>query len=225
MRIFSLKNYSFTTKVILSFFIFISLFMLIRFILIVPKIEAGSFNKEINTITNSLQMIKEQLNITSEAIIMQSNFEKSLRKKTIENELKKLDLETKNLSRKHLIEKIKKNPIINSCSYQIIYSDVHHEKFKHSGRFKQNDLFSKNNTDILKQWYKYQTNNKSWNFRTQNYFFYNYPFQNNDLLLCIACGRFDLNPNHVNFGESLKQHVRTNLLIDPSLKSTKVALF
>lgn len=119
MKILSLKNYSFTTKIILTFFMFVIIFMSIRFILIVPKVEQESLNDEIEHINKFLLITKEQIKIMSDVLENSSNFEKKLIKEEIENEIKKLDLKSKDLSLNEIINLIKDNTIINYCSYNI----------------------------------------------------------------------------------------------------------
>ena len=103
MKILSLKNYSFTTKIILTFFMFVIIFMSIRFILIVPKVEQESLNDEIEHINKFLLITKEQIKIMSDVLENSSNFEKKLIKEEIENEIKKLDLKSKDLSLNEII--------------------------------------------------------------------------------------------------------------------------
>lgn len=225
MKIFSLKNYSFTTKIILTFFIFVIIFMSIRFILIVPKIEQESLNSEIESITRTLLITKDQIKIMDDVLEVQSSFEEKLVKERIEDEIKKLTLKSKELNQEGIIDLINKNLIINYCSYTISKKDFYFEKIKKDRNGEEENFFDKNDINILNQWNEYKLENKSKKFIARDYFFYNNKIQSIDLMLSVACSQNDLNPNYGNLKKYIKENIRTNLLIDSTIKNTKVALF
>lgn len=225
MKIFSLKNYSFTTKIILTFFIFVIIFMSIRFILIVPKVEQESLNDEIENINKFLLITKEQIKIMSDVLENSSNFEKKLIKEEIENEIKKLDSKSKDLSPNEIINLIKNNTIINYCSYNIQSNEFFYEKLNKNRADEEENFFDKNNNKIFKNWIEYKLKNKSKKFIPMDYQFYNYKMDSSNLLLSIQCSENDFNPNFGGLKGKIKEKINSNLLIDSTLKKTKFALF
>ncbi len=225
MKILSLKNYSFTTKIILTFFIFVIIFMSIRFILIVPKVEQESLNDEIENIHKFLLITKEQIKIMSDVLENSSNFEKKLVKEEIENEIKKLDLKSKDLSLNEIINLIKDNTIINYCSYNIQSNEFFYEKLNKNRADEEENFFDKNNNKIFKSWIEYKLKNKSKKFIPMDYQFYNYKIDSSNLLLSIQCSENDFNPNIGKLKGKIKEKINSNLLIDSTLKKTKFALF
>ena len=225
MKILSLKNYSFTTKIILTFFIFVIIFMSIRFILIVPKVEQESLNDEIENIHKFLLITKEQIKIMSDVLENSSNFEKKLIKEEIENEIKKLDLKSKDLSLNEIINLIKDNTIINYCSYNIQSNEFFYEKLNKNRADEEENFFDKNNNKIFKSWIEYKLKNKSKKFIPMDYQFYNYKIDSLNLLLSVQCSENDFNPNLGRLKGKIKEKINSNLLIDSTLKKTKFALF
>lgn len=225
MKIFSLKNYSFTTKIILTFFIFVIIFMSIRFILIVPKVEQESLNDEIEHINKFLLITKEQIKIMSDVLENSSNFEKKLIKEEIENEIKKLDSKSKDLSPNEIINLIKDNTIINYCSYNIQSNEFFYEKLNKNRADEKENFFDKNNNKTFKSWIEYKLKNKSKKFIPMDYQFYNYKIDSLNLLLSIQCSENDFNPNLGRLKGKIKEKINSNLLIDSTLKKTKFALF
>ena len=225
MKILSLKNYSFTTKIILTFFIFVIIFMSIRFILIVPKVEQESLNDEIENINKFLLITKEQIKIMSDVLENSSNFEKKLIKEEIENEIKKLDLKSKDLSLNEIINLIKDNTIINYCSYNIQSNEFFYEKLNKNRADEEENFFDKNNNKIFKSWIEYKLKNKSKKFIPMDYQFYNYKIDSLNLLLSVQCSENDFNPNLGRLKGKIKEKINSNLLIDSTLKKTKFALF
>lgn len=225
MKILSLKNYSLTTKIILTFFIFVIIFMSIRFILIVPKVEQESLNDEIEHINKFLLITKEQIKIMSDVLENSSNFEKKLIKEEIENEIKKLDSKSKDLSLNEIINLIKDNTIINYCSYNIQSDEFFYEKLNKNRADEEENFFDKNNNKIFKNWIEYKLKNKSKKFIPMDYQFYNYKIDSSNLVLSIQCSENDFNPNFGGLKGKIKEKINSNLLIDSTLKKTKFALF
>ncbi len=220
MKILSLKSYSFSTKVILSLFLFILFFKLIKTTLTAPKIENNHLNTEIEYITKTLLMTKEQVQIIAKSLKMQSELEIDLLKKSIENDIKSFDLGINDSTKeKEIIEIFEKSIIPNYCSYKISSDNVNLKKLK------ENDYFIKNNIQILEKWLTNKIGNKDKSFKEKDYLFYNYKFKNHNFLLEIGCNYSTLNPNHMNFEKSLKEHLHTNLLVDSNFDSTKTAVF
>ena len=87
-KLFNFNYYSFSTKVVFSLFLFIIFFKLIKITLTSPKIENNFLNTEIDYITRSLLITKEQIQIIAKSLKMQSELEVNLLKKSIENDVK-----------------------------------------------------------------------------------------------------------------------------------------
>jgi two-component system, sensor histidine kinase PdtaS len=225
MKIFRLKNYSFTTKIILTFFIFVSIFMSIRFILIIPKIEQESLNQEISYINRFLIITKKQLKIVTDVLEMQLTFQEKIRKEEIENEIKKLDMKSNQLSKQELINLIKTNPIINSCSYTISSNDFYFEKINKDRRGEIDNFFYKNNSNVLNQWTKEKIESGSNKFIQSDYSFYNYLNTQKELNLSIQCSKIDFNTNYGNLSKSIKDNINANLLLNTSIETTRISLF
>ncbi len=225
MKIFRLKNYSFTTKIILTFFIFVSIFMSIRFILIIPKIEQESLNQEISYINRFLIITKKQLKIVTDVLEMQLTFQEKIRKEEIENEIKKLDMKSNQLSKQELINLIKTNPIINSCSYTISSNDFYFEKINKDRRGEIDNFFYKNNSNVLNQWTKEEIESGSNKFIQSDYSFYNYLNTQKELNLSIQCSKIDFNTNYGNLSKSIKDNINANLLLNTSIETTRISLF
>jgi two-component system, sensor histidine kinase PdtaS len=225
MKIFRLKNYSFTTKIILTFFIFVSIFMSIRFILIIPKIEQESLNQEIIYINRFLIITKKQLKIVTDVLEMQLTFQEKIRKEEIENEIKELDMKSNQLSKQELINLIKTNPIINSCSYTISSNDFYFEKINKDRRGEIDNFFYKNNSNVLNQWTKEKIESGSNKFIQSDYSFYNYLNTQKELNLSIQCSKIDFNTNYGNLSKSIKDNINANLLLNTSIETTRISLF
>lgn len=198
---FNIKKYSLTTKVVVSFLFFIIIFIGFKLILSIPSIEQKSLNDEIEQISRNLLITTKQLKIILESIKMQADLEIKNNKDNIENDIKNID---KNLNKQDLINTINKSKIPTYCDYSI--------------KNKENNI-------LLNQWYRANKDEMQSNrYRDRSSFLYNYLF-NNDLVLSLECKYRALNRGHVEFERKLKQHMDTKLLIDPNLKSVKIALF
>lgn len=220
MHLNNFKNCSFSTKIASLFFLFVFFFMFIRFVLIIPNIEKESLNNEIKNISNALEIVKQQSNIISKSVVVQSNLEKTLIKEKIEHQIKNFDLHVTQLSKENLILQISNNSSINQCSYKL--SDAK-QTYKISN--KEIFIFENDNFKISNQWKAFHTSQSGKNFKATSYLIYKHYFAKQDLTLLIACDNQDLNPSHVKFAESLKTHISSALSIDTSLKNTKIAFF
>ncbi len=225
MKILKLTNYSFTTKIILIFCIFVIFFMLIRLILIIPQMEDESLKIEKDYIQRLLLMTKEQfLNMHSLREDL-SLFEENLNKEKIEQELQEISHKLKHITNNELTKLIDTTSITNYCSYAIYGTNFYYESIKRNQKNK-NDIFEGiKNKDILNQWVKYDNIYDIKHFITKEYFYYNYPINKNDSLLSLVCSKDDLTKNNQKLKHTSKEYIRTHLLIDSKLQSTKIALF
>jgi len=199
--------------------------MIVRSILVIPKTEKKAFDQDIAYLSKSLNTTKEQLIIINRALQMQSFVEQLLGKERIANEIEKIDTLTKNLTTKQLISVLSKNNIINQCSTIITSSEHNRTSIKRNNINLQETPFDKNDTTILNRWYHFKMTNNPNDFMSKSYNFFNYKFQNHNLLLSIGCNSHNLNPNYGDAKQNLKDHIRKNLLIDSQLKSTQIAFF
>lgn len=218
-KIFNFSYYSFSTKVILSFFLFIIFFKFIQIILTTPKIEENALRKEIEYITKSLLITKEQIQVIIKSLRMQTELEINLSKNILENEIRAIDLQTDISKKENVIDIINKSIIPKYCSYKLSSKNQSLEKLK------EEDYFSKNNRKILNEWQVINIENKNKEYRKKEYLFYNHKLNNSDFLLQLGCTYADLNPNHMNFEMDLKKHLHTKLLIGSTLDSTKTTVF
>ena len=219
-KIFNFNYYSFSTKVIFSLFLFIVFFKLIKITLTTPKIENNFLNTEIDYITKTLLLTKEQIQIITKSLQMQSELEVDLFKKSIENDIKNFDLQINSSKKeKDIVNILEKSIIPKYCSYKISSNNINVKKVKGE------DYFLKNNIKNLGKWQTTNINNKDKTFKEKNYLFYNYKLKNFNLLIELGCDYSSLNPNHNNFEKTLKEHLHTNLLIDSNLDSSKIAVF
>lgn len=218
-KIFNFSSYSFSTKVILSFFLFIIFFKFIQIILTTPKIEENALRKEIEYITKSLLITKEQIQVIIKSLRMQTELEINLSKNILENEIRAIDLQTDISKKENIIDIINKSIIPKYCSYKLSSKNQSLEKLK------EEDYFSKNNRKILNEWQVINIENKNKEYRKKEYLFYNHKLNNSDFLLQLGCAYADLNPNHMNFEMDLKKHLHTKLLIGSTLDSTKTTVF
>ena len=218
-KIFNFSYYSFSTKVILSFFLFIIFFKFIQIILTTPKIEENALRKEIEYITKSLLITKEQIQVIIKSLRMQTELEINLSKNILENEIRAIDLQTDIFKKENVIDIINKSIIPKYCSYKLSSKNQSLEKLK------EEDYFSKNNRKILNEWQVINIENKNKEYRKKEYLFYNHKLNNSDFLLQLGCTYADLNPNHMNFEMDLKKHLHTKLLIGSTLDSTKTTVF
>ncbi len=92
--ILSLKHLSFTSKIILSFFVFIIIFSIFRAILILPKIQDKNKKEVIDYVSKTLQLTKVQFQVTGKSLQMQTDLEVKLNKEKIKNELDKINSST-----------------------------------------------------------------------------------------------------------------------------------
>ena len=154
-KIFNFSYYSFSTKVILSFFLFIIFFKFIQIILTTPKIEENALRKEIEYITKSLLITKEQIQVIIKSLRMQTELEINLSKNILENEIRAIDLQTDIFKKENVIDIINKSIIPKYCSYKLSSKNQSLEKLK------EEDYFSKNNRKILNEWQVINIENKN----------------------------------------------------------------
>ena len=198
-KIFNFNYYSFSTKVIFSLFLFIVFFKLIKITLTTPKIENNFLNTEIDYITKTLLLTKEQIQIITKSLQMQSELEVDLFKKSIENDIKNFDLQINSSKKeKDIVNILEKSIIPKYCSYKISSNNINVKKVKGE------DYFLKNNIKNLGKWQTTSINNKDKTFKEKNYLFYNYKLKNSNLLIELGCDYSSLNPNHSNFEKTLK---------------------
>lgn len=206
--ILSLKHLSFTSKIILSFFVFIIIFSIFRAILILPKIQDKNKKEVIDYVSKTLQLTKVQFQVTGKSLQMQTDLEVKLNKEKIKNELEKINSSTILLEDKKILDFLDKNKIISRCSYRLI-----------------NINSSYNSIKILNKWIEKSINEQSKSFRNKTVYIYNYKIKNQDKIVSLTCSKQDLNPNHWSFEKNLKEYIDTKLLYDASLNSSKTALF
>ena len=216
IKIFSINHYSFFTKAIFSFLIFVILFILFKTILAIPKIEEKAFNDKIYHISKIVLLTKDNLKIIEKSLIMQSSLEVKLNKQKIENELIKLKYH-KNLKKDELIKYLKNNLISKYCSIKLTGNNI---DFKH---IKNMDFFEKNNTKIKDTW-QIINENEEIGFAKNEIYFYNIDLKKYNFFLEVACDYASLNPKHKSFEMDLKKSINTESLIDSNLKTTKIAV-
>lgn len=206
--ILSLKHLSFTSKIILSFFVFIIIFSILRAILILPKIQDKNKKEVIDYVSKTLQLTKVQFQVTGKSLQMQTDLEIKLNKEKIKNELEKINSSTILLEDKKILDFLHKDKIISRCSYGLINTNSNY-----------------NSTKILNKWIEKNINEQSKSFRNKTAYIYNYKIKNQNRIVSLTCSKQDLNPNHWSFEKNLKEHINTKLLYDSSLSSSKTALF
>lgn len=206
--ILSLKHLSFTSKIILSFFVFIIIFSILRAILILPKIQDKNKKEVIDYVSKTLQLTKVQFQVTGKSLQMQTDLEIKLNKEKIKNELEKINSSTILLEDKKILDFLDKDKIISRCSYGLINTNSNY-----------------NSTKILNKWIEKNINEQSKSFRNKTAYIYNYKIKNQNRIVSLTCSKQDLNPNHWSFEKNLKEHINTKLLYDSSLSSSKTALF
>lgn len=218
-KIFNFSYYSFSTKVILSFFLFIIFFKFIQIILTTPKIEENALKKEIEYITKSLLITKEQIHVIIKSLTMQTELEINLSKNILENEIRAIDSKIHTLKKENIINIIDNSIIPQYCSYKLSSKTQSLEKLK------KENYFSKNNQQILNTWQIANIEDENKEYRKKEYLFYNYKLSNSDFIIQLGCNYSDLNPNHMNFEMDLKKHLHTKLLIGSTLDSAKTTVF
>jgi len=196
--------------------------MIIRSILVIPKTEKKSFDQDIAYFSKSLNTTKEQLIIINRALQMQSFVEQLLEKEKIAFEIEKINSTSNKLSKEKLLHALVNNKIINQCSHKIILDKFEYKRIHNNTN---QNLFKHNNTKILNSWYHFTRDTKSKRFTVKNYHFFNYKFQNHNLLLSIGCNKRNLNPTYGDAKKNLKDHINKNLLIDSQLASAQIAFF
>lgn len=207
-RVFKFKQYSFSTKVILSFLIFIFFFILIRFSLVIPKVEEEAYTNEIEHITKNVLFIKEQIRMAVKSINMQRELENKLSKKTIESNILQIKLNNQHLTKFELFKVLGNSELAKFCRYKI-EEDINTAK--------KDDLFSKNDINILNTWID---GKKIESDRPSKYTFYNIEFSPT-ILLSFACDNRNFNPGHKDFEESLRLHIAKNLSLSKSTHNSK----
>lgn len=80
MKIFNIKNYSFTTKTLVVFFLIVLILMFIRNLLIQPKVIEKNLKDEINFISTKLSTIKDIY-----SIINKENIDESIKSIILKN--------------------------------------------------------------------------------------------------------------------------------------------
>ncbi len=218
-KIFNFSYYSFSTKVILSFFLFIIFFKFIQIILTTPKIEENALKKEIEYITKSLLITKEQIHVIIKSLTMQTELEINLSKNILENEIRAIDSKIHTLKKENIINIIDNSIIPQYCSYKLSSKTQSLEKLK------KENYFSKNNQQILNTWQIANIEDENKEYRKKEYLFYNYKLSNSDFIIQLGCNYSDLNPNHMNFEMDLKKHLHTKLLIGSTLDSAETTVF
>lgn len=218
-RIFTPNYYSLSTKVILSLVFFIFLFLMIRFSLIIPKVQEESYNNEIKDITRSLFLIKEQMKMATKSIRMQTTQEIDLIKEKIVSKLKDIKMSNKDFEKKELIKLLNESGINQYCGYQIISKNFTYKKIK--GK----DLFRKNNSAILNTWLSHEKKELDNNSlkRKRIYLFFNTKL-NSNILISLGCHFKVLNKNHVLFEKDLRIHLQKNLSLMENTKSAKTVI-
>ncbi|SKB62083.1 sensor histidine kinase [Malaciobacter marinus] len=206
--ILSLKHLSFTSKIILSFFVFIIIFSIVRAILILPKIQDKNKKEVIDYVSKTLQLTKVQFQVTGKSLQMQTDLEIKLNKEKIKNELEKIDSDNMLLEDKKILDFLANNKIINRCSYGLT-----------------NINSSYNSIKIFNKWIEKSINEQSKSFRNKTAYIYNYKIKKQNKIISLTCSKQDLNPNHWSFEKNLKEYINTKLLYDSSLSSSKTALF
>ncbi|WP_404319748.1 histidine kinase dimerization/phosphoacceptor domain -containing protein [Malaciobacter canalis] len=206
--ILSLKHLSFTSKIILSFFVFIIIFSIVRAILILPKIQDKNKKEVIDYVSKTLQLTKVQFQVTGKSLQMQTDLEIKLNKEKIKNELEKINSSTILLEDKKILDFLANNKIINRCSYGLT-----------------NINSSYNSIKIFNKWIEKSINEQSKSFRNKTVYIYNYKIKKQNKIISLTCSKQDLNPNHWSFEKNLKEYINTKLLYDSSLSSSKTALF
>jgi len=199
--------------------------MIVRSILVIPKTEKKSFDQDITYISKSLNTTKEQLIIINRALQMQSFVEQLLEKEKIAFEIEKINSTSNKLSKEKLLHTLVNNKIINQCSYKIILDNYEYKNIKKNHNKINKTLFENNNTKILNSWYHFSRDIKTKRFTVKNYHFFNYKFQNHNLLLSVGCNKHNLNPTYGDAKQNLKEHISKNLLIDSQLASAQIAFF
>ncbi len=213
LKLFSINQYSFSTKVILSFFVFLIVFMLIRTSLSVPKVEKRALENEIEYVTKSLLLLQEKIKIIGKSLKMQRELEIELSKVKIKNEIKELDIK-KNITNDLIISFLKNSELAKQCSYKLFSNELNIKEIK------KDDVFSFNDISILNKWQKKEVSiNTLKDYKGKLYYFYNYKIK--DILLSVTCSSSSLNPGHMPFEISLKKHIHTDLIIDSELSNTK----
>ncbi|WP_258239027.1 sensor histidine kinase [Arcobacter sp. F155] len=202
-RIFKLKNYSFTTKVIFSFFLMLIFIYGIRTALTIPKIHSENEKDVIEHITRTLMIIKNQFMIIGKSIGMQANLERELTQNKIANEFLQNEKLLNSFSKEELLSYLSKNEYIKGCSFQI-------ENFDESKTYKE--------------WTVRVKNNPSKAYRKQKTYHYNFPLDNKNNIV-LACSHSSLNPGHSPFEKELKKHFHEKLVFGTSLSEAKTALF
>lgn len=219
INLFRLKNYAFSTKVIVAFFIIIIMFSVIRTILTLPKIQEKNEKEVIDYVSRTLNLMKHQFYMRGKSLKMQSQFETELFQEKITHELKSIEVFKNKYTSEELIKKISNSHIINQCKYQILFNNQSYNSQN------KDDIFKYNNQTIIKKWTEVQTNELMKSHRKKKYFFYNYPFKRKNILISIGCKRLDINPNHLTFERSLETYMHTKFLQDKTLPSSKTAVF
>lgn len=100
--------------------LFIVFFIFIKIALTSTKIENNSLNNEIDYITKTLLLTKEQIKIIGKSLGMQTELEMDLTKKIIEDEIKNIDLKIDKYSSKDYI-----TDILQKVLFQIIVHTKH----------------------------------------------------------------------------------------------------
>lgn len=219
-NLLSLKHLSFTSKIILSFFIFVIIFSILRAVLTLPKIQEKNTKEVMEHISTTLQLTKVQFKLVSEALSMQTKLEIELNKQKIENEIKSLQKEFNFLSKNSIYKLLNKNTqITNSCSFMVKNLDFNYKTLS------KNNYFFYNKKSFINKWIELSLNKDDKAFRKKRFYIYNHKIENKNMLLSLACSKQDLNINHGSFEKKLKNYINTKLLDDSGLSSAQIALF
>lgn len=215
-RIFKLKNYSFTTKVVFSFFIMILIIYGIRTLLTVPKIHNENEKEVIEQITRTLMIIKNQFMIIGKSIGMQANLEVELTQEKIAHELKKNKELLNSFNNQELIAFFTQNKLLESCSYKIEKEKFIFEKLNKIKVFDESNFYEK--------WILVEESTVSKAYRKSKNYFYNFLLENKTKI-SLACSSGNLNPGHNSFEKDLKKHFHEKLVLGSTISDAKTALF
>ena len=145
LKFFNINQYSFSTKVLFSFLIFLFIFILIRTSLSIPKLEKKALETEIEYITKSLLLLKDQIRIIGKSLRMQSKLEIDLEKEKIDNKINTIKLKN-DISKEFIIKSFEESELLNRCKYKISPYILDNKRILE--KWKDNKSFYSNNYKI-----------------------------------------------------------------------------
>ncbi len=196
----NLSGFSFSTKVIFLFLFLVLFASIIKTLIVIPQVEQKKYEQELANINKLLNMSKEEIAVLGKAISMQTDLERELSKKRIENELKKIDLETQN--KEELLNSLELNETLNICKYKI----------------------TNKVPKLTNLWEVVEVEDLDKGYRKRKIYRYSHNFKKYNLYFTVNCKLSNLNPNHMPFELDIKKHFNANLLSDPYLTSSKTAI-